>query len=93
VASGLLHIAMALGNTVGIAVLGALWTARVAARLDALPQGGATSAPAEIQMAALNDTYLIAMFLIVLAFALVVSNLIRAERGKRHTPPVAHGSS
>jgi len=87
VAAGLLHIAMALGNTVGIAVLGALWTARVSARLDRLPQSGATSAPAEIQMAALNDTYLIATFLIALALSLVVWNPIRSGRGRRHSTP------
>ena len=84
VASGLLHIAMALGNTVGIAILGALWTARIFARLEELPPGGATNAPAEIQMAALNDTYLIATLLIVLALGLVAWNLVRAGRAAHH---------
>ena len=56
VASGLLSISRAVGQTTGIAVLGALWAARVAFYNGAPPPGGATTAPPAAQVAGLQDT-------------------------------------
>jgi EmrB/QacA subfamily drug resistance transporter len=84
IASGLMHIVMSLGQTVGIAVLGTLWAGRVFARSGTILEGGATEAPPAIQMAALNDTYLITTVVALLALGLAVWNLAR----KRSPDPI-----
>lgn len=83
VASGLLSITRTLGQTAGIAVLGALWASRVAYRLGSAPPGGATTAPAAIQVAALQDTFFVVVILIGLALLLGVWGLVQERRGKR----------
>jgi hypothetical protein len=69
-----------LGQTVGIAVLGALWAARVVIRQGALPAGGATAASEAVQVAALNDTYTVSLVLTALALGLAVWGLIQERR-------------
>ena len=88
VASGLLSITRTLGQTTGIAVLGALWASRVAHRLGAAFQGGATAAPPAIQVAALRDTFLVTVALLLLAFVLGVWGLLQ-ERRSRTLPELA----
>lgn len=83
VASGLLAITRTLGQTSGIAVLGALWAGRVAYRLGGAPSGGATAAPAAIQVGALHDTFLTVVILIGLALILGVWGLVQERRGQR----------
>jgi EmrB/QacA subfamily drug resistance transporter len=70
VASGLLAITRTLGQTAGIATLSALWASRVMAHTNRVLPGGATTAPAPIQVAAMSDTFLVAAGLIALALAL-----------------------
>jgi MFS family permease len=83
VASGLLAITRTLGQTTGIAVLGALWAGRVTQHLGYSPAGGATTAPVEVQVAALHDTFLFVVALVGLALLLGLWALTQERRGKR----------
>ena len=68
VAGGLLHLTRLLGQIVGIAVLGSIWAARVAAASGGiLPEGGATSADPVAQVAGLHSIFLIAALIMVVA--------------------------
>jgi MFS family permease len=72
VVSGLLSVNRTLGQTTGIAVVGAIWAGRVVARSpDELP-GGSTTAPTEIQVAAMQDTFYLVVGLVALALATAV---------------------
>ncbi len=64
VASSLLATTRTLGQTVGIAVLGALWTAMVFRAAGGAVVGGATAAPIEAQAAGLRAAVLIAAGLV-----------------------------
>ncbi|GAB4540994.1 MAG: MFS transporter [Anaerolineae bacterium] len=83
VASGLLSITRTLGQTSGIAVLGALWASRVTYRLGFTPEGGATTAPAATQVSALQDTFLAVVIMVGLALLLGIWGLVQEWRGKR----------
>jgi EmrB/QacA subfamily drug resistance transporter len=92
VASGLLAITRTVGQTTGIAVLGALWASRVTYLLGHTLEGGATAAPAGIQVAGLQDTFLAVVILIGLALILGSWGLVQ-ERRKGAAPNwVAHPS-
>ncbi|MEJ2560488.1 MAG: MFS transporter [Anaerolineae bacterium] len=83
VASGLLSITRTLGQTTGIAVLGALWAGRVAYHSGDVSSGvGTTSAPAAIQVAALHDTFFVIMILLALALMLGIWALVQERRGR-----------
>jgi EmrB/QacA subfamily drug resistance transporter len=82
VASGLLSITRTLGQTTGIATLGALWASRVAYRSGDVLKGGTTAAPPAIQAAGLQDTFLVVMILIGLALMLGVWGLVQERRGR-----------
>ena len=67
-AGGLLHLTRLLGQVVGIAVLGSIWAARVAAEAGGtLPEGGATAASAEAQVAGLHSVFLLAAAIMLAA--------------------------
>jgi len=83
IASGLLSITRTLGQTTGIAVLGALWASRIVYLLGGVPQGGATTAQAPIQVAALRDTFSAVLILIGLALLLGIWGLVQEYRGKK----------
>jgi MFS family permease len=85
VASGLLAITRTVGQITGIAVLGAVWASRVTHLLGRTLGGGATAAPAGIQVAALQDTFLAVVILIGLALMLGGWGLVQ-ERRKGATP-------
>ena len=76
-----------LGQTVGIAVLGALWATRTAFYTGNAIGVDATSASASSQVAALNDTYLVTTGLIAVALLLAVWGLVNELRGE--TGPLA----
>jgi MFS family permease len=69
VVSGLLTISRTLGQTSGIAILGAVWSARVGAYAGGLTID-ATKAPIASQIMGLHDTILLVIGLIVIAFLL-----------------------
>jgi EmrB/QacA subfamily drug resistance transporter len=72
VASGLLAVTRTLGQTVGIATLGAFWAARVFAAYGSTLPEGVTAAPPAAQVAGLQDTFLFSAFLIGLALLLAI---------------------
>jgi len=91
VASGLVAITRTLGQTVGIAVMGTVWAARVALRQSAVPVGGATAAAAGVQVAALHDTYLLSTMLAIISLALAIWSLIQERRGALGPVPQPDG--
>ncbi|UCC89387.1 MAG: DHA2 family efflux MFS transporter permease subunit [Anaerolineales bacterium] len=82
VASGLLSITRTLGQTTGVATLGALWASRVAYRLGDTSQQGTIVAPAATQVAGLQDTFVAVVILIGLALALGIWGLAQEWWGR-----------
>jgi hypothetical protein len=83
IASGLLSITRTLGQTAGIAALGAVWASRVVYRAGGVLPGGTTAAPAAAQVAGLNDTSLIIVGMLTLALALAVWGLVQERRSQQ----------
>lgn len=77
VVSGLMAITRTLGQTIGVAILGAVWAGRAVVYAgNALPDG-VTTAPAAVQVAALHDTILLSVVLMSVAFGLSTWVLIQ----------------
>jgi hypothetical protein len=92
VASGLLSVTRTLGQSTGIAVLGAIWAGRVLAQAGGPLPGGATTADAAAQVSGLNETFSITVVLISLALLLAIWGLIQERRSQRlakEAPPVS----
>jgi EmrB/QacA subfamily drug resistance transporter len=70
IASGLVSVARTLGQTVGIAILGAFWAGRTFYYAGANLGGGATRAPLMAQVSALQDTFLMVVGLIFITILL-----------------------
>jgi len=70
VVSGFMAITRTLGQTVGVAVMGAVWAGRTATYAGARLQSGATLAPPQAQVAALQDTFHTAAALLAAALLL-----------------------
>ncbi len=83
VVSGLLSITRTLGQTTGIAILGAFWAGRVILQYGAIPAGGATAAPIEAQVSGLQDTFLTVTVLVALGLGLSVWGLVQERRLRR----------
>jgi EmrB/QacA subfamily drug resistance transporter len=84
VTSSLLSITRTLGQTVGLALVGALWAARV---YTYSPEStNATTAPVGAQVSALRETMLAMIVLIVFAVMLSIWGLWRERRGARMAP-------
>lgn len=78
VAGGLLHLTRLMGQIVGIAVLGSIWAARIAAVSGGpLPEGGATDAPAAAQVAGLHTVFVISAAITLAAAAIAAWGLRR----------------
>jgi EmrB/QacA subfamily drug resistance transporter len=86
VASGMLAMTRTLGQTTGIAALGALWAGQVFKHAGGLLPGGATSAPIPAQTLALRDTFVLVSALIVVALLLSLWGLAEERRLKRPGP-------
>jgi len=82
IASGMLAVTRTLGQTTGIAILGALWAGQVYKYAGGLVSEGATSAPIFAQVAALRDTFMIVSVMILFALLLSIWGL-REERKQR----------
>jgi EmrB/QacA subfamily drug resistance transporter len=80
VASGLLAITRALGQTTGVAVFGALWAGLSLSLAGFTVSGGVTMAPQTAQIKALQYVYLVAMFLVALAFVASLWGLVSKRR-------------
>ncbi|MFZ5912234.1 MAG: MFS transporter [Chloroflexota bacterium] len=83
VASGMLAMTRTLGQTTGIAALGALWAGQVFKHAGGLLPGGATSAPIPAQTLALRDTFVLVSVLIVVALLFSLWGLAEERRLKR----------
>lgn len=83
VASGILSLTRLLGQISGIAVLGSVWAARVAAQVGGLEGGDAATAPDHVQVAALRDTFTIAALILALATLLGFWGLREESRRKQ----------
>lgn len=83
VTSSLLSITRTLGQTVGLALVGALWAGRV--YVYAPESTTATSAPPAAQVAALRETVLAMIVLVVFAVLLSVWGLYRERQTLRPT--------
>jgi EmrB/QacA subfamily drug resistance transporter len=84
IVSGFMAITRTLGQTVGVAVLGAIWASRTAFHAGTGIQGGATSAPAGAQIAALHDTLHAAAMLLAIALLLGAWAYVHEARNKGH---------
>ena len=72
VASGLLSLTRTVGQTSGIAILGAIWASLVMQLTHSVPGADATTAPAAIQMSALHTTLLVIVGLVSSALLLSI---------------------
>lgn len=82
VASGLLTMTRTLGQTTGIAVMGAIWSSRVFFHGGAVLPEGATSAPAPAQVAGLHDTFYLMIALLAAGLALSIWGLVQERRAE-----------
>ena len=83
IASGLLAITRTLGQTTGIAVLGAFWAARVMVYAGEVVEGGATAASIQAQVAGLQDTFTVIAAFIGLTFLLSLYALWQERKQQR----------
>jgi len=83
IASGMLAVTRTLGQTTGIAVLGALWAGQVFKHAGEVLTAGATAAPIPAQVFALRDTFVIVSVLIFAALLLSLWGLREESRQKK----------
>ncbi|MBN1454275.1 MAG: MFS transporter [Anaerolineales bacterium] len=83
IASGMLAVTRTLGQTTGIAVLGALWAGQVFKHAGGVLAGGATVAPIAAQVFALRDTFVIVSILIFAALLLSIWGLTEERKLKK----------
>lgn len=83
IVSGMLAVNRTLGQSTGIAVLGAIWASRVIAYSGLFVEGGATNAEPVYQVAGLGDTFTVAVVVILIAFGLSVWSYIQDRRNKK----------
>lgn len=82
VVSGMLAITRTLGQTTGVALIGAIWVGRITVYLNGSLTGSATNAPPAIQVAALQDTLHGITFLIALALILAIWAWVEERQSK-----------
>ncbi len=75
IASGLISVSRTLGQTVGTAVLGAIWAGRTFHYSGSVHPDGATRSSISAQIGGLQDTFLVATFLILLCLGLSIWKL------------------
>ena len=83
IASGMLAVTRTLGQTTGIATLGALWAGQVFKYVGDVLPGGATAAPIAAQVPALRDTFVIVSVLIFAALLLSIWGLAEERKLKK----------
>jgi len=88
VVSGMLAITRTLGQTTGIALLGAFWASRVSSYEGGMLDAEATEASALSQVGGLNDTLQIVVVLIFLAFIIGLWSLIAERRKSRRAASI-----
>ncbi len=83
VVSGMLALSRTLGQTTGIAILGTVWASLVTFHAGNLIPGGATEAPADLQVLALQETFLVISAIIAIAVGLSAWAMMKSEKVKR----------
>jgi EmrB/QacA subfamily drug resistance transporter len=83
IVSGFLAITRTLGQTVGVAVMGAIWAGRTVFYSGTATRGQTTLAPVRAQIAALQDTFHTAAFLLGLALILSVWAYFREQKKRQ----------
>ncbi len=83
VASGILSLTRTVGQTTGIAILSAVWENRVAFHNGSFLEAGATFAPISAQVAGLQDTVKLTVFLIFIAFLISFAALVDFLKNKK----------
>lgn len=88
IASGMISVSRTLGQTVGTAVLGAIWAGRTFHYTGATLAEGATKAPAFARVSALQDTFrvtvLLTVFCLVLSFWKLHRQWLQSKRVATH---------
>jgi len=79
IVSGMMAQSRTLGQTVGVAVIGAVWAGRTLFYAGAETSGGATLAPVGAQIAGLHDAFLMAAVLTVIALLLGIRAYIQGS--------------
>ncbi|MFA5902477.1 MAG: MFS transporter [Desulfobacula sp.] len=80
IVSSMMAQSRTLGQTVGVAVIGAVWAGRTLFYTGTGVSGGATLAPAKAQIAGLHDAFLTAAGLTVIALLLIIRAYIHETR-------------
>jgi MFS family permease len=93
VVSGMLALTRTLGQTAGIALLGAWWAGRVFAHTGTAPAGGPTAAAPADQVAGLQDTFRVILVLITIALVLSLWTLSQERRDRARPNPGNVGRS
>jgi len=83
VVSGMLAVNRTLGQTTGIAILGAIWAARALYYTQPLQVDSATEAPPIAQVSALSDAFIFVTVLILAALGLAIYALVKENQKKR----------
>jgi len=76
VVSGMLAINRTIGQTIGIAILGALWASRIIFYSNSSINASGTNAVSIYQVLALHDTFIIVFFIILVALVLSIWGLL-----------------
>ncbi|MEJ2746637.1 MAG: MFS transporter [Anaerolineae bacterium] len=79
IASGLLAISRTLGQTAGVALMGALWAGRTMIYEGAVLAGGATEGTAVSQISGLHDTFLFTILLMLASLVLAIWALAKEK--------------
>ena len=80
IVSGMLAVTRTLGQTTGIAMLGAIWASRTYAYAGKILEGGASTAPPAAQSSALQDTFFLLIFPMLFGLGLSIWGLIKERR-------------
>lgn len=80
IVSGIMAQSRTLGQTLGIAVIGAIWAGRTLFYTGTGSTGGATLAPASAQVAGLHDAFLSAAVLTLIALVISIRAYIQETR-------------
>jgi MFS family permease len=86
IVSGFMAITRTLGQTVGVAAMGAVWAGRTASYAGERMRSGATLAPQEAQVAALQDTFHVSAVLLAAALLLGIWAYVKEYHGKNANP-------
>jgi EmrB/QacA subfamily drug resistance transporter len=80
--SSLVSITLNTAQTIGIALLGTFWSAQVGRLVGVLPAGGASLAPADIQLEALRNTFFFAAVIVSIGIVLNVWGMTSGRKKK-----------